>query len=120
MDLAVRDPHGPLEDAADDALLSPDLPLPKFAVRVEAGQLGARARAARRAVVGLARAEHEILAVHAVEFGRREEFDVVYLLAARARDARTRERLPDTPSEFGQRLEVLKIELLAVFADEKK
>ena len=68
-----------LEDAADDALLPPDLALGELAVGDQAGELGARAGAAGRAVIGLARAEHEVAAVGPGHRGRSEELDVVDL-----------------------------------------
>src|SRR5579862_5531646 len=45
--------HAPLEDAADDALLPPDVALLDLTVGEQAGELGAGAGAARRAVVRL-------------------------------------------------------------------
>ena len=73
------------EDAAHDALLPPDFAGRELAVGVEAGQLGAGAGAAGRAVVGLAGAEHEILAIGAGRVWRTEEFDVVDLATVRRR-----------------------------------
>src|SRR6266511_3433251 len=46
-DAALDDARHPLEDAADDALLTPDLPLAQFAVSDQTSELGARAGAAR-------------------------------------------------------------------------
>src|SRR5262245_2875760 len=50
--LAVHHPDRALEDSAGDALQAPDLALGELPVGKEAGQLGAGARAAGRAVVG--------------------------------------------------------------------
>src|SRR5436190_18401796 len=49
--------------AADDALLHPARAFGELAVRGEAGELGARSGAARRAVICLAGTEHEIAGV---------------------------------------------------------
>src|SRR5436190_11044434 len=53
--------------AADNALLPPDLPFAQFAFGVQTSEFGARARAARRPVVGFARTEDKVPAVHVVE-----------------------------------------------------
>ena len=53
------------EDAADDAFLTPDFAGLQFAVGIEAGELGAGAGAAGRAVVGFAGAEDEVSAIGA-------------------------------------------------------
>ena len=68
-DAALDDPHRALEDAADDAFLPPDFSLAELAVGAQAGELGTGAGAARRAIVGLARAKHEVLAVGAWHAG---------------------------------------------------
>src|SRR5690606_28573379 len=52
-----------LELAANDTGLAPDLSRRELAVGGQAGQFGAGAGAAGRAVVGLAGAEHEVAAV---------------------------------------------------------
>ena len=57
----------------------------ELAVGAQAGELGAGAGAAGGAVVGLARAEHEVLAVGAGHAGRAEELDMVDLAAVRSR-----------------------------------
>src|SRR5207244_13506759 len=69
--LPTRDPRArlarrlarPLGDAARHPLLPPHFARRELAVRVEARELRARARAARRAVVRLAGAQHEVPAV---------------------------------------------------------
>ena len=68
----------PLEDAAGDALLPPHLARLQLAVREQARQLRARAGAARRAVVGLARAEHEVAAMVRRVDRRAEQLDVIH------------------------------------------
>ena len=87
MTCAVHNRDRAFEDAADDALLPPDLARAQLAVGGQAGQLGAGAGAARRAVVGLAGAEHEVPAVGAGRGRRAEQLDVVDLAAVRAGDA---------------------------------
>src|SRR5262249_15267384 len=74
---ALAGPIARLEDAADDALLFPDLTRRQFAVGGEAGELGAGAGAARRAVVGQAGAEDEVAAVR--ERRGAEQLDVIDL-----------------------------------------
>src|SRR5262245_8403309 len=61
--LALDDLHRTLEDAADDALLAPGVPGLEFAVGDQAGEFGARARAARGTIVRLSGTEDEVLAV---------------------------------------------------------
>ena len=57
------------EPAADDAFLHPNLARQQVTLGREAGQLGAGSRAARRAVVGPAGAEHEIPAMRPLRIG---------------------------------------------------
>ena len=95
-----------LEHAADDALLPPHLASAQLAVGGEAGELRARAGAARRAVVGLAGAQHEVAAVGAGRASRAEQFDVVDQRAVRAGDALRDQRVADRRAEVGQRLDV--------------
>ena len=86
-DLAVHDATRALEDAADDALLPPDLAL-AAACRRRTGRRAWRwCRCRRRAVVGLAGAEDEVAAVGAGRGRRAEELDVVDLAAVGAGDA---------------------------------
>ena len=66
------------KDGADNRLLPPDLTLGQFAVGGQAGKLGAGSRAAGRAVVLAARAEHEIARVGDAWIARRtDQFDVI-------------------------------------------
>ncbi len=88
VELVAFDEPRSLEDAADDALLAPDLARLEFAVGVEARELGAGAGAAGRAVVRLAGAEDEVLAVGAGRGGRSEQLDVVDLAAIGPGDVR--------------------------------
>src|SRR4051794_24512144 len=81
MDPAVNDPRRSLEDAADDALLPPDLARGERAVGHQAGDLRAGAGAAGGAVVRLARAEDEVLAVRPRIARRAVQLDVVDLAA---------------------------------------
>src|SRR5579863_3377860 len=61
--LAVPNSHTPLEDTAHNTLLFPGLAFPEFPIRIETRQLCARAGSARRSVISLSRAEHEVFAV---------------------------------------------------------
>src|SRR2546426_2121610 len=94
-----------LEHAADHALLPPHGAGRKLAVGRQAGQLGAGAGAAGRAVVGLAGTEHEAAAVGV--WRRREELDVVDLGAVAAGDAVGGQRLAYAPGGVGQRLDLV-------------
>src|ERR1700753_432221 len=63
IDFAISDGHCSFENTADNTLLTPDLAFAKFPVGVQTGQLGARACATWRAVVCLAGAKDEVLAI---------------------------------------------------------
>ena len=102
---AVAPPIAADEDTADQALLDPRFVLGQFAVRGETGELRARARAAGRPVIGLARAQHEVPAVNAGQFAGRKELHVIDQRVSVGIHRRT-----DAPRELGQRLDVLKIE----------
>ena len=82
------------ERAAENALLNPRVAFRQLSVGGEARELGARTRAARRAVVGLARAQRRSCATCAVAAARRpEELDVVDVRIASAFNAcRTRQQ----------------------------
>ena len=88
--------------AAHNAFLFPDLPLTKLPVRIQTSQLGAGAGAARRAIVGVARAEHKILAVYPRFVRRGKEFDVINFLAIVARDSSVAKSLADGPGDVRQ------------------
>lgn len=85
-DLSVFDGNASLENTSYNALLPPNLTRSQLAVGVKASQLCAGAGAAGRTIVGLAGAEHEILAVNAGQFGIGEEFHVIDLLPIQPRD----------------------------------
>src|SRR5207245_2431516 len=104
IDHAVHDLHRSLENAADDALLTPFLPGAQLAVGDQTSELGAGAGAARGAVVGSARTENEVAAVRAKRGRGRgtEQFHVVDLLTVIARDTLPSQRLTDPPGHFGQ------------------
>src|SRR5262249_51231679 len=90
-----------LEDAADDALLPPNLPLRQHAIGRQARQPGAGAGAARRAVIRLPRTQHEVPAV----VGRVErwatQLDVIDVTGLGPRDAVAFQGLTDSPGEAG-------------------
>src|SRR5581483_3519868 len=77
----------PFEDAADHALLPPDLARLELAVGIQTGQLGARSGAAWRTVVRLAGAQYEVLAVRSRARRMAEQLDVVDLPPVAAPDA---------------------------------
>jgi len=66
-----------LKGAADQTLLDPGITLEELAVRGKTGELGTGSRAARRTVIGLARAQHEISAVSARQIRGSEQFHMI-------------------------------------------
>src|SRR5215469_18612344 len=106
--------------AADDALLPPHLALAQFAVGIQAGELGAGACAAGRAVISFARAEHEVFAVHPGDFGWTEQLDVVDLVAMVAGDSSKTECLAHRPGKVGKSFDVLQREFETMLFHEKK
>src|SRR5437879_4859412 len=94
-DPAVDDAERALEDAADDALLPPDVALAQLAVGEEAGELGAGPGAAGRAVVCHAGAEDEIAAVGVGVARGAEQLDVIDQAAVGAGDALALQRPAD-------------------------
>src|SRR4030095_6396589 len=103
------------ERAAEYAFLYPRIALADLAVGGEAGELGTRARAARRAIVGLARAHDEVARIRFRGARRREELDVIDVgMSCRI------QRLPDAPAVVGQRVDVAERELLSVLGDEEE
>ena len=94
-------------------------PSAQFAVGGEAGELGAGAGAAGRAVVGLAGAEDEVAAVGAGRVGGPNS-SMWSISRRRAGDALRVQRLADAPGEVGQALDVVERELLAVIARTRK
>src|SRR6185436_10063635 len=111
---AVEPLVGSLEAAADDALLHPGLAFGELAVGREAGELRARPGAAGRAVVRLARAQHEVARARGGR-GRPEQLHVIDV----GKSLRVH-RLADAPAGVGQRLHVFDFENLAVVLDEEK
>src|SRR5690348_13481152 len=75
--LAVALSDAAFEKAADNALLPPRFTRAQLSIGVQAGHLGRRAGAARRAVVGASRTKNEILAVCARHLGRAKKFNVI-------------------------------------------
>ena len=70
-------------------------------------EFGGGPGSAWRAIVRLARTEHEVLAVRVRIARRAEQLDVVDLLPIGARDAFAFKRIANTPSAVGQPLDVL-------------
>src|SRR5690606_20702957 len=109
------------ENGVENAGLPPGLPGLELSGGVQAGELGAGARAAGRAVVGLARTEDEIPAVGEGRIGRRAEgLDVVDLHLVRSGDAVCAGRLPDGPGEGGERLKVREGDFRPLSVDQEK
>ncbi|KGC40060.1 hypothetical protein DO73_4432 [Burkholderia pseudomallei] len=106
------------EHAADHARLPPRHARRELAVGGEARELRARAGAARRAVVRVARAEHEAAAVVLGIVG--EQLDVIDRRAVAARHARALERRAHRRRVRGERRDVLARDALAVIAHEEE
>src|SRR5437763_1646964 len=94
-DHAVDDVHVAFEETADDALLPPHFTLAQFAVFEQASQLRAGSGAARRAVIRLAGAHHEVAAIGVGPPRRTEKLDVIDERSIRAGDALTLQRASD-------------------------
>src|SRR5689334_5134241 len=75
----IQPGEGAFEGAAQDAFLDPGFVFPQFSICRQAGQFGARAGAARRTVIGFARAQNEAARVGTLAPGRPEQLDVVDL-----------------------------------------
>lgn len=120
MNDAVHHLDATAEDAAHDALLTPDLARRELSVGVETGELRTRSGAAGRAVVGSAGTEHEVATVRVRIGARGEELDVVDLAPVVAAHARCGERLTDPPGEVGELVDVREGQLRAVIVDEEE
>src|SRR5262245_60987382 len=81
---AVANLNRAFKNAADNALLPPDLTGLELAIGHQTGKLCAGAGAARRAVIPPAGAEDKVFAVRLRKFGRSEKLDVIDLLACGA------------------------------------
>ena len=99
-DFGTIKPVAALEDAANDAFLTPDLARGEFSICMEAGEFCAGARAAWRTVVGSARAEDEVPAMDAGSGRIGEEFDVVDFLAIVTGDSLLDEGLANGEGEI--------------------
>src|SRR5262249_50758446 len=100
--------------------LSPHLALAQFAIRKQTRELRTRTRAARRTVVCLARTQNEVATINAFELRRAKQLDMIDLVTIRAGDAIALQRLANTHSEIGQRVEIVERQSLTVIVDEKK
>src|SRR6516165_9360515 len=118
--LSVLDRNRAFEDAAHDALLPPDFARGELVIGIQAGKFGAGARAAGRAVVCLAGAQHEALAVCAGCGGRAEQLDVVDLAAVRSCQPLYFEALPYPPGVIGERLQAIERQRLAVAGNQEE
>src|SRR5690348_16818824 len=115
MDHVVDHVHTPFKHTADYAFLAPHVTLAEFSVSDETCELGARAGAARRAVVGFAGTEHEIFTIDTGKLRRRKKFDVIDLVTAEAGDARVSQRRSHPQSEIHQSIEIFEHELFRMF-----
>src|SRR5205807_3239754 len=104
--LAVAYRHAAFENASDDAFLLPSLPFANFAIGIKAGQLRAGSSPAGRAIVGLARAKHEILAVDARHLRWTKQFDVINFFAIGSGYALIAKRLADRPGKVRELVDI--------------
>ena len=117
-DLAVLNLNAAFKNAAHHAFLLPDLALGQFAIRVQAGQLGAGAGAARRTVVGLAGAEHKTAAV-SFRAGA-EQFHMVDLLTTRTGDTPGGQLRARAPGKIGQDIQIFERDIQPVVMHQEK
>ncbi|MNZ87507.1 hypothetical protein D3C78_1063670 [compost metagenome] len=101
-----------VELAAGNAGLDPGLAFGELAVGGQAGQLGAGAGAAGRAVIGLAGAHDEVAAVGIRVGGK--QLDMVDGGAVLAGDALGLQGLEHRPGERGESFAVVQLDALAV------
>src|SRR5258706_7543038 len=119
-DAAFGEAIRPLEVAADDALLPPRRALGQLSIGGEAREPRARSRAARRAVVGVARAQHEVAAIVGVAPRLPQKLDVIDLAAVATRDRGPRERAAHRAAEFRERPDLREVERPVVRVDEEE
>jgi len=112
---AVEPAKTACESAAENAFLNPRFVFCEFFVGREAGELCARAGAARRAIIGFAGALDEIAGVRAGNGWWTEQFNVIDLRKALAVDG-----LTNLPANFGKLFRICKSEVVAVFFGEEK
>src|SRR5207253_3928800 len=101
-------------------LLAPRRAFGERTVRGEASKARARSRPARRAVVRVAGAEHEVAAVVRVLRGRAVKLDVVDLRAIAPGDAIAREGPAHRAAEPRQLVDLRDVELAIVGVHEEK
>src|SRR5262249_10353313 len=106
--------HRAFEDAADDALLPPDLAFAELAVGDEAGELGAGPGAARGTVVRLSRTEDKVPPVGVRRARRAAQFDMVDLGAVGAGNVGSRQGITHGPGDVGKPFHVIEQEALTV------
>ena len=97
-----------------------DLILMQFAIGEEAGQLGAGAGAAGRAIVSMTRAEYKVSAIGAWIAGRAEQFNMVDFLPVRAANPGMLQRLTNSPREIDEPVRVSQFQHLPMIVDEEK
>ncbi len=119
-ELAVSQDDLAFENAPNHALLPPDLAGSQETFGIQAGQLGAGTGAAGGPVVLLARAEYEIAAIHGWRCAWAMKFDVIDFGALRTANTGAGERLPDSPSEMDELVEVRFRNGVGMMFDQKK
>src|SRR5919199_1637489 len=118
-DVPIFDHIAGLEAAADYTLLDPWLAGSELAVGGQASQLRAGARSTWRAVVRLARTEHEITGVGVVP-ARTDELDVIDRSATYAGHSRTIKRRADAPGKVRQMLDLFEAQILPMIVDQEE
>lgn len=120
IDFAVLDMDSAFENAANDAFLAPEVARLEFAIGVKAGQLRTGAGAAGRAVIFLAGAQNEILAVNSGNDGGPVQLDVIDFMAVSAADSVFVERAANRPGEIGKRGDVLHAQFQRIVFHQEK
>src|SRR6185503_17400349 len=104
----------------DHAFLAPQSARRQLAVGGQARELGARSRAAWRAIVGPSRAEHEVAGVVAWIGRRTDQLDMIDLGPGSSRDAVLPKRVAHARSELGKLGDLARFEAQAVVAAQKE
>src|SRR5580698_432653 len=118
--LSLAQCEAAFENTTDDAFLAPDLAGSEKAFRIQAGQLGAGAGATRRAVVLLARAEHEVPAVYSLSERGAVELDVINFRPLRALNLVGAECLAGGPGKADELFQIFPLDEIGVMLDQKE
>src|ERR1700734_1118894 len=118
--LSLAEREACFEDTTDHAFLAPSLAGCEKAIGIQAGQLGAGAGAAGRAVVFLPWTEHEVPGVKAGSLRGTVELDVIDFRSLRALNLVGGEGLANGPGEADELLQIFAIDGVGMMLDEKE